>query len=310
MKKNIALSGVALFTLMLAVAPAHAQVVSIGGGGNDSGNSGVSVDIGGSGGGSGNGLLGLGDDNDDISADVDLDGGTVIDVDGDGIGDLLDIDGDGVGDREIEVDLFGAGDGNQTQVAVGDGGGNDDVLVTLFGSGAGADTASVDILPGGTGGGNGGNADADVTVDLFGNGDDADPTQTGSTDGTNGGGGSGGNDMPAALNGTVAANGSAGSGCFTPNDEQIAHLLARGSYNASVTSRWKSASDVDLVAVNLCPQAEARIDAAIDADANADYMQRAVAGTPAIVAELSPSYTAENVLAVDQSGAQLTVYVY
>jgi hypothetical protein len=39
-------------------------------------------------------------------------------------------------------------------------------------------------------------------------------------------------------------------------------------------------------------------------------MQRAVATSPLITAELAPRYQADDVLAVDQSGEQLTVYVY
>lgn len=319
MTRQTMLSGVALAALILATAPVQAQVLNLGGG-NDGGSS-VSVDLGGDGGG---GLLNLGgDDGNDVDGDVSINDNTIIDVDGDGDGDLIDLDGDSVGDQEIEVDLFGPGDGGETQLALGtDGDGDDDALVTLFGSGGEADAASVDILPGGSGdvggiGGGGTDTDADVNLDLFGDGGDdgTDPTETGSTDdgddGTGGSGSDGGGvqPMPDTL---VAAAGDAGiaTDCFAPNEQQIAHLLARGTYDDAVVAQWSAASDVNLIAVNLCPEAQAQLAAVLSGDANLDYMQSAVAMNATIVAELAPSYTANDVLAVDQSGNELTVYVY
>jgi hypothetical protein len=112
----------------------------------------------------------------------------------------------------------------------------------------------------------------------------------------------------------VAAAGGAGAAasanCFSPNEEQIAYLLARGEYNATVTAQWDAADEVSLVPINLCPDARAQLDAALDANANIDAMQAAVAANAEITAELSPSYSTDNVLAVDQSGDELTVYVY
>jgi hypothetical protein len=64
------------------------------------------------------------------------------------------------------------------------------------------------------------------------------------------------------------------------------------------------------VPVKLCPEARARLEAALAANANIGVMQAAVATTPIITAELAPEYQADDVLAVDQSDQQLTVYVY
>ena len=57
-------------------------------------------------------------------------------------------------------------------------------------------------------------------------------------------------------------------------------------------------------------EARARLQAAIDADANVDYMQQAVAADARLNSSLDPSCDPEDVLAVDKSGDDLTVYVY
>jgi hypothetical protein len=329
MTRQIALSGVALAVLMLAAAPAQAQLLNLGGDGGST----VSLNLGGSG---GNSLLGLGGSG-STTGTVDVNGQRVIDIDGDGVGDLIDLDGDGVGDQEINIDLFGPGDNGDTQLRVGTSGASDeDVLVTLFGSGSGAQTANVNVLPGGTGsifGGTGGDrTDADATLALFGPGTGGpgvfggtDPTETGSTDGGGDGTGvfgpgpaTGPQPLPprpgsATATTRVAAAGSANIGgqvCFRPSEEQIAFLLSRGTYTASVTAGWDAAAEVSLVPVNLCPDARAQLEARIDGDANIEFMQSAVATNDEISAELNPEFSADDVLAVDQSGDELTVYVY
>ena len=77
-----------------------------------------------------------------------------------------------------------------------------------------------------------------------------------------------------------------------------------------MTASWRSAADVSIVPINLCPDARARLAAVLDADANIGYMQAAVAADARLSASLDPSYDPEDVLAVDQAGQKLTVYVY
>lgn len=110
----------------------------------------------------------------------------------------------------------------------------------------------------------------------------------------------------AATTGAQQAKGS----CFSPDDQQIANLRARATYDGSVTASWKSAADISIVPINLCPEARARLAAAIKADANIEYLQAAVAADARLNASLDPSYDPEDVLAVDKAGDELTVYVY
>jgi hypothetical protein len=249
---------------------------------------------------------------------------------------------------DVLVTLFGspnAGDADGSDLARAnilpngvDGGEGDDATVTLFGNGDddGA-TATADLLGGDSGvGGVGGVGDTDVTLDLFGPGTGGDgsggtggtgggggndPTETGSIpdDGTGGGGtGAGGGGAgtgkaalpPTRVASTAAANVGTGGNCFSPDNGQIAHLIARGNYDASVTAKWQGAANISLVPVTLCPDARSRLEAAINADANLGQMQAAVAMNSAISSEIAPQYQADDVLAVDQSGQELTVYVY
>lgn len=395
MRKNIYLSGAAVAVLMLATAPASAQLLNLGGGGDagGGGGGGLSVDLGGNGGGGllggdGNGLLNLGGSGDadstaTVDADLgngtilDLDGdgigdGTLIDIDGDGIGDLIDLDGDGIGDQAVDVDLFGVGENGETQLRVGADGSNDELIVNLFGASGQGQTATANILPGGTGdllsdeqdeatvnlggdtdavvdlfgngssedtasidigGGGAGGGDADVTLDLFGPGagdgtggggtggaPGVDPTETGSTGG--GGDGTGtdgetifdpgttGTGAGAATRVASTSNVRLNRACFAPDEGQIAHLLSRNSYDAGDAASWQSATSVSLVPIDLCPDARARLEAALAADGNIDFMQEAVAMNVEITTTIAPEYSADDVLAVDQSGEQLTVYVY
>lgn len=315
MKSNLTLSGIALAVLALAIAPASAQTINLLGG-SDSG--GVSVDLGGSG-----------------------SGGTGVDASV-GSGSLL----GGTGGNALNL----GGTGDNTQVAVGTGDDQDDVLLTLFGSpgagdadgsdfaranilpdglgGGGADDATVTLFGSGSdgatttadlfgGGGTGGVGNTDVSLDLFGpdaggggaGGGGTDPTETGSI-GNNSAGSNAGALPATRVASTVGTNVRAGGNCFAPDETQIAHLIARGSYDASVTASWQAASNVSVVPVNLCPDARSRLAAAIDADANIGRMQAAVATNSAISSEIAPEYQADDVLAVDRSGNSLTVYVY
>ncbi len=313
-------------------------LLDLGGGSNGGAesNSSVDIDLGG---------IDLDDDGvlDGTLIDIDGDGDAdLIDLDGDGIGDQqVDIDLFGVGENgetqlavgtdgndEVIVNLFGASGQGETATANILPGGSDNLfsdkadeaavelggnnaIVDLFGSGGSDDTARVAINPGGDG--------TDAAVDLFGpdggsGGTGVDPTETGSMGGGtgNGGDGTGGLFAPNGGSATRVAtvNARRNVSCFSPTDEQIAHLLGRNSYSAGVAASWQNASDVNLVEIELCPDARAQLAAALAASPNIGLMQAAVASSRLITAELAPQYGVGNVLAVDKSGSNLIVYVY
>jgi hypothetical protein len=335
MMKYLVLSGVALTVLMLAAAPASAQI-------NLGGNVGVDVNLD-----AGNGNIV--DINGDGDAAVDVNLGTgdngvghLVDLGGD-VDTLIDLNGNGIIDADeldATIDLFGPG--GKSRVAVGtdlvDGADGDDVILTLFGPSGDGDVANVNILP--TGPGAGGIDPSDVIFDIFGPEPaspmpPADPTETGSIpDGSGGGGGDdddgntvgdgpGGrsteiagtrnNETSVARPGgnavRVASTGKVKADCFIPDDTQIAHLVNRNSYDASVTASWQQTAKVSLVPINICPEAKAKVATALQAKADIGAMMAAVSANAKIKGALGGRGPG-NVLAIDQSGDTLTVYVY
>ena len=324
MKKQLVLSGVALSVLMLAATPAFAQL-------NLDLDNGVAVELNLDGDGNGN----LVDLNGDGEAIVDVDLGAGDD------GDLVDLDGNGIidaDDLDVTVDLFGPAKNGHTRLAVGSGvnGDDDDAIVTLFGPRGDSDVANVNLFPSGHDTGPAGAAD--VTLDLFGPDPvEQDPTETGSIpqhggngngigdgDGNGTGNGPGGRATEIAAAGSddprlarpagnvrVAATGNAADdgNCFTPDDTQIAHLVNRNSYDASVTASWQSAAKISLVPIKLCPEAESKVVAALNAHAGIGVMQAAVSANARIRSALGGRGPG-NVLAIDQAGDTLTVYVF
>ncbi len=328
------LSGAAIAVLALAAGPASAQLLNLGG-------DGPLVSIGSGGGGSGGGVdagvdvnLGFSDGSGGDGLDLDLLGRGGVDATvsadlfgsaGDGADVVVDLDSgdDGGGlDADVIVDLFGSGAGTlaDADIGLGDdadvdaavrlGNVGEDVAKDLFGEGVGG---LGDI------GGIGGDG---PLIELFGG---SGGTTTGSIDaspdgGASGGGGIGGDGSSAAgsasdrLDRRLVANARADADvrtdCFSPDDAQIDHLLARNSYDAAVAASWSSAARVSIVPVEICPDARARLAAAVDADANIGFMQSRVASVAAIRAAISPQYGFDDVLAVDKRGDQLTVYVY
>ncbi|HEY0854586.1 MAG TPA: hypothetical protein VGD86_07140, partial [Devosia sp.] len=115
---------------------------------------------------------------------------------------------------------------------------------------------------------------------------------------------------PAASGRVASVTTTGATGCFSPDQGQIAHLLGRNTYSAEVTAKFEEADTFKLVPINLCADAEARIDAALATDANISALHSAIAADAEISAALRPGYTPDDVLAADQSGEDLTVYVY
>jgi hypothetical protein len=282
--------------------------------------------------------------------DGDSDGDGTVDIFGDkplletGGDSLVTVDTDD--DEDALVTLFGSPDGTVegdvgVEADVLEADRDEEVFLRLFGSGAAEGTASADI------GGTESSDDAAVEVRLFGEGAGGSDSGTGgegsrseapSASGTAGEssgtdatttastGGSAGSDdnavMPpelaaapggpaAAAQARVAARGDAETGraCFSPTQAQIEHLLGRSSYGPEDAENWQQAALIEVVLVNICPAAAAQLEAAIAADADIGYMQAAVARNELIVTQLDP-HSPKEVLAVEQTNEELTVYVY
>lgn len=287
MKTNSLLSGVAVLAILLAANPAGAVSLNVGGDGGavsvdaDSGDSGgVGVDVGGDGGGVGTvgdkPLLGTGGD-DLVTLDTDDDDDAVVTLFGGANDDVVEAEVLEPGtDEDVYLRLFGAGGGDSTATAdLGDGDGGTSAEVTLFGGGDGTGGD-------GSGGGTGGSGGTD-----------------GTTTGSIGGGAT--TQAGAAARSQVGA----GANCFKPDQGQINHLLSRNDYRPGDAEAWQQAASVNVVPVELCPEAEAQLQAAIAADDTMRLLQSAVASDARLSAEVNP----RDVLAVDQSGQNLTVYV-
>lgn len=202
------------------------------------------------------------------------------------------------------------------------------VQIGVPGTGTGADGNTVTATLGAPDGSGGlGNVPSgQATVDLFGN----DDTATLGGDGTDGSvnigsigdagdGGLGTGDIGGGAAGTGIA-GSSGSqmatigggtagGCTGPSEAQIARFLALHKHGD--VGAWRRASNVQVVPVKTCPAARGRLSAALGANGRVRAMQQAAASDALVSASLSRSHHgARNVIAVDQAGANLTVYVY
>jgi hypothetical protein len=108
----------------------------------------------------------------------------------------------------------------------------------------------------------------------------------------------------------ATAGAQAATACFSPDEQQIANLRARTTYDGAMIASWKSASRISIVPISLCPEAKADLAAAIDADANIGYLQAAVAADVRLSSSLDPSYGPDDVLAVDKAGDELKIYVF
>jgi hypothetical protein len=209
---------------------------------------------------------------------------------GTGPGDLVTTSGP-TSNPDSSVNLGGPGATNS-----GDASGS-----TVFNpSGSGSPNGSGTFRLGGTGPGSG----SGTGFSLFGPG-----SGTGAGTGGNGlGTGTGSNLFGGAGNVQVASLGSAN--CISPDQTQIANLTGR-QYNSGTVSGWSHASNVQIVPVRICQDARARLSQAVAANGNVGFMQRAAASDPLITASLARTrYNIGDVLAVEQAGGVLKVYVY
>ena len=94
-----------------------------------------------------------------------------------------------------------------------------------------------------------------------------------------------------------------------PDNTQLSTLLNRHDYTASMAG-WSGASNVQIVEIALCNDAKLRVAEAAAANANYLALQRFIANQPAIRAGLrSSGYGLDDVVAVDNGGGKLIVYV-
>jgi len=244
----------------------------------------------------------------DVELGLDGSNGSLVDNAGGsyGTGEVVDIDGDGgapVNARLLRsapgsgsagtasLDLFGAEPAD-------DGGGADNVDETTTGSVTAADDGTTDGTDDGT--------DTDETAMAAAQPAGA-PAPGAATARPAAGGAVGG-----AASTRVASTGSGGGAgaCFSPDQAQIAHLLARNSYTAEITAELRTAEKIRLVPINLCEDARARIEAALAADPNIGTLQATVASDAEMSAALEPGYEPGDVLAADPAGEEATMYVY
>lgn len=293
------ISTIALCAAMLWTAPAGAISLNLGG--------------------SGDGLLNLGGGSEDqITVDTGdlLNGGggtnttTAVTIDGGGNG-ILGLFGEGDADTNAALSLGGenadailnlfGGEDTTTTADInlgGTGTGNTNVLLDLFGSGSG--TAGLPLI-----GSDSGLDDTSVVLDLFGS-----TGGSGGGSGPGGGGGSGGGSngggaTPPRVQVASLDDGSA-SACFTPDAGQIATLVGRHDYSQLSAAAWSRITDVRVIEVNLCAEAQARL-AALDS-ANLDVLQNFIRAHGGLAGRLG-GHSAGDVIAVDQSGTTLVVYV-
>jgi hypothetical protein len=234
---------------------------------------------------------------------------------------LLGVNGDG--DAAVNVGLLD-GDAADPEVSLSLGGGNAGnvlgrgVEVDLFGSDV-DDTETGSVAPGTGGtpgaGGSGTGSPGSGSGDVANNGDEdaGDNGAGGPAVVSPAPGGAGVTPRPIrpGASGRLASVTTTGStACFSPDQTQIDHLLGRNTYSAEVTARLSEADNFRLVPINLCADAKARLDAALAVDANIGALHQAIAADAEISAALEPSYAADDVLAADQLGEDLTVYVY
>lgn len=117
-----------------------------------------------------------------------------------------------------------------------------------------------------------------------------------------------------ASGGTFGIGGPSGFASLSPADlacmgPDAARLLQIAQQSAPV-EQWQRASNVRIVRIDVCPEARNKLLSAMRSSGLGSILWSAAARDTLIAASLSrTSYGAENVLAVQQTGNELTVYV-
>jgi hypothetical protein len=236
---------------------------------------------------------------------------------------------------DADVDLGGA-NGLDTDVSVGlgNGGLDTDVDVGLGGPGGLDAGVSLDLGSGGL--------DADVDIGLGGGsggilnpgggggilnpgGGNGGGSSTGNT-GNGGGNGSAGPGRPIIIvNNTnqddqnvrvINRGGGSGlalnnSSCSRPDDRTGVALVNGTRYGSGTLSSWQNAAAVQVVSLSLCPQVRSAIASSLQSSGTANWLEAAIDRTPALRAGLNGTrYGADDVMAIDQQGGTLRIFVY
>lgn len=99
--------------------------------------------------------------------------------------------------------------------------------------------------------------------------------------------------------------------CAVNNAKTLLQVAANGKLTASEIKAWQRAANVQIIPVELCPEAKAQIAKLFARSKKILLLQRAVTTDNLIMASLSRTrYDANDVAAVQRRGGQLVVYVY
>lgn len=99
--------------------------------------------------------------------------------------------------------------------------------------------------------------------------------------------------------------------CAVNNAKTLLQVAANGKITASEVKAWQRAANVQIIPVELCPQAKSQIAKLFARSKKILLLQRAVTTDNLIMASLSRTrYDARDVAAVQRRGGQLVVYVY
>jgi len=100
------------------------------------------------------------------------------------------------------------------------------------------------------------------------------------------------------------------SACLDLEGNQLNQLVDRHTYDWSTFSSWADAESLRVIEVNLCGDAVARVDLAVDSSANVARLQAFLAGQAKVLAGLQQTgHTPDDVIAADGAGDELVVYV-
>lgn len=198
--------------------------------------------------------------------------------------------------------LVNVGVGGDSQVLDAQIGGSSDVARATVGSGSsGGVDADVNLL-GGTARVNasvGGDSTVDVGVGIGGTGGGG-SANPGNNGGATPGGTGGGNQF-------ALGRGTSGAQCNGISGTELQRLMSATRLDGS----WQRASNVSVRRVQICPELQTQLSAALASTGLGSSLQMAVRSDPLLSASLSRTrYDAGRVFAVQQQGNRLTVYVY
>lgn len=196
-------------------------------------------------------------------------------------------------------------------------GSDDNVNVKLGGSGPGSSevdsvAADLDLLAGGPTGASGavgGVATASLGLDndLLGLSGNPGQTATDTSDTATGSVSAGGSSSGALIGRRALKS----AGCFTAGGRQVLNTAAHTQYGPQSLKAWKRVGAVKVVMVRYCAELRRAVSKAIGRNGNIAAMQMAANNDRTVRSALQRSNaSAQNILLAQQSGKQLTLYVY